>query len=66
MPVDVRFILSLVCLGLLAALTILAAVGALVSRSNRDTEAACPHCGRRVARFTEQCPGCGRSLMEDE
>jgi len=66
LAISLRVFLSLGCLASLGLLAIVVLIAAIASQESADTHSACPHCDRRVPRFTEVCPHCGRVLIEDD
>jgi len=59
-------ILGLVCFGPLVAIAVVVVVLAFTKTgrtSGNPNLVPCPDCGRRVSRFAEACPNCGRPLL---
>jgi predicted amidophosphoribosyltransferase len=56
--------LIIVVVAVLVVVGVLVVVLAMAFSGRRGSDwAACPSCGRKVARFAESCPHCGRALL---
>ena len=59
--------MSTLIIGILAVLVVggvlVVVLGMAFSRRRGSDWAVCPSCGRKVARFAESCPHCGKALL---